>query len=182
MNLQEFMATQERLKTERPTLEQLVAQSQSRLKNMELVSEALDGLRRCWKDEDPGKYGDHWFLVRDYTIDPRSAEFIRSPRIGEVTKFWALETIEDPIEAQRGRKSRWQHDQQERYPVPLGKLADAKQQPCPHCKAAATVVGCYAQTEDSPDGDTWQMELFTLCLACVAIDTFASRMEGNRFF
>lgn len=180
MNLQEFMAAQERLKTDRPALEQIVNQGQGRLKSIELAKEALDGLRRCWKDEDPGKYGDHWFLAKDYSLAAPDPD-VRSPRITKVEKFWAIEIIDDAVEAQRGRKSRWSSDATERYPVPLGKLADAKQEACPHCQKLTTVVGCYGQTEDSPEGDTWMMELFTLCLACVALESLASRVESGRF-
>jgi hypothetical protein len=183
MNLQEFMAATERLTNERPQLEQLVEQVKNRLKNAEAVQKALAGLRTCWNDGDPGKYGDHWFLVRDYEIDVQAA-FRGVRQLAHVDKFWAIEAVDDPIEAQRGRKSRWSFEPNERHPVPLGKLADTKQEPCKHCQQPATLVGRYKQTSDGPfsGDDVWTLEVFTLCLQCVALEPVARRVEGGRFF
>ncbi len=36
-------------------------------------------------------------------------------------------------------------------------------QPCPQCKADQPVLMLYLQTEDTPDGDTWEKDAFILC-------------------
>jgi hypothetical protein len=180
MDLQRFMLVQEQLKDGNRRFDELFANARSDREKMLTMYQAMEGLRRCWRDHDPGKYGHHWFLVKDYAL--AAGECWGLKKLDRVEKFWALELVDDAAEAKRCRRTQLYGPADERRPIPTGTLADAKMEPCPHCGTKVAVVGKYHQTEDSPDGDLWQLDLFTLCLTCMSCDNFARQVEELRFF
>lgn len=50
---------------------------------------------------------------------------------------------------------------------------------CPKCKSQAPVLMSYTQTYDSPEGDEWCAELFTIC--CGAKNLIKKIERDNRF-
>lgn len=50
---------------------------------------------------------------------------------------------------------------------------------CPECKINRPVLMAYAQTEDSPFGDTWEKEAFIFCKE--GVHKLAHAMRGHRF-
>lgn len=50
---------------------------------------------------------------------------------------------------------------------------------CPECKKQNPVMMSYAQTYDSPDGDTWQKQAFLIC--CNKVQVLKRVATGGRF-
>ncbi len=117
---------------------------------------ALRGLRRSWSDTYAGKYGAHWFFVREYKIH----NYASGRRHIDYAKFWVAAIADEPAKAR---------DLAAQGKIALGEIADAKSVPCPSCEHPAPVVGRYEQTEDSWDGDTWETEIAALCLHCARL-------------
>lgn len=50
---------------------------------------------------------------------------------------------------------------------------------CPKCKKESPVIMSYEQTEDSPEGDTWEIEAFIIC--CEKIHKIKHSASSSRF-
>jgi hypothetical protein len=154
------------------------------------TTDLVGRLPRSWRDDDPGKYGDHCFFVRDYVVsaDGKVTGLDKVPLLEWCDHFHATEVVDDLDAARRGRKDRFRRDTV--IPVPLAPIADAMsaRQPvaCRFCGSAdagdAVVIGSYAQTCDGPDGDTWCITLYQLCVTdgCGALTPIAQRYDDHR--
>ena len=48
--------------------------------------------------------------------------------------------------------------------------------------AVMQLLGRYEQTEDSCDGDTWEMELYVLCLDCRSLGSLGNDFKASYFY
>jgi hypothetical protein len=163
MDIALFMHALERAKRDHDRLEAEIDAKQRELRMRDRVASALRGLRTCWSDDYAGKYGPHWFFVSDYELKRHDGgrTSIR------YEKCWVTALIDDAAKARA---------KAETGRLALVNAAAAKHAACPHCGKDAPVVGRYEQTEDSWSGDTWELELSTLCLPCISLDRL-----GNDF-
>ena len=148
-----FMAAAEAAKPTVDRIEQEIHDKQTALRSAKLFASALRGLRTSWSDGYAGKYGPHWFFVRDYsmTLHEKSGR-----KHIDYKKFWVPQIVDREVEFRQAAAA---------GKVPYGTFADAKTAPCA-CGHDVPVIGRYEQTEDSCEGDTWQLELYALCLRC----------------
>lgn len=133
----------------------------------------LTRLSKGWYTDSPGKYGVYAFFVRSYSLAEGCVSDSLS-RICGCEGFIAEEIVDDLEEAKKGIAPGCGGG--ERIPVPLGKLADATTRLCLECGITAYVIGAFYQAFDSPDGDAWEMDLYTLCFECGAVKLFATKM------
>lgn len=156
MDIALFMSAAESAKQEIDRVEREIDDKQRELRLRKTVGSALRGLRSCWSDGYAGKYGPHWFFVRDFsaTVHEKSGR-----KHIEYTKFWVADIANDPAKFREHAAA---------GKVPHGSFSDAKSVPC-GCGRNVPVIGRYEQTEDSFAGDTWQLELYALCLHCPSL-------------
>jgi hypothetical protein len=183
MDTKAFSEAVESLKRSTAELEAEINEKSGELCVHRLIAKALNGLRNDWRQGDPGKYGQHWFFVKRYALlpDTRHGHIATLERC---ERFWVREVISNLEAATQGvPMSRPHGGQLERQaPVPLGGFDEAKTEPCrdANCGAPCPVIGCYEQTEDGPDGDTWEIHLYALCLACPTLHPIAKRADEYR--
>jgi hypothetical protein len=176
MNAKEFSAFVESVDA-RKTAAEAERARQTRIANdMAVLSNVLNRLCRSWRDTDPGKYGPHWFFVKNYKIGT-SVDGYGRKFLERVEKIWIQELIDDFDEAKKGRR---QSSGNALTPVPLGTMCDVAMLTC-SCAGRIPLVGCYEQTEDGPDGDTWVKAIHALCPTCATLTLIACRVEDHRF-
>ncbi|HTK05498.1 MAG TPA: hypothetical protein VL500_07970 [Candidatus Eisenbacteria bacterium] len=164
-----FMAAAESAKPAIDRVEREIHDKQTELKLRKRMASALRGLRTCWSDGYAGKYGPHWFFVREFscTLHEKSGR-----KHIDYKKFWVTDIVSDPVKfrelAADGK-------------VAYGTFADAKQAPC-SCGRHVPVIGRYEQTEDSTDGDTWEMELYTFCLHCSSLASLGNDFKASYYY
>jgi len=156
------------------TVRAMREQAQQTLKALEL----LEALRTSWNQPDPGKGTPYVFFVRDYTGDWLHGTEMR---VTWCDAFFARGFVSDLDRAQEGVRSFPWEGFKKPTAVPLGDFREAKQEPCYVCRKLAYVVGKYWQSCDSPDGDTWSLELLLLCPDCLHVERIGRRSEGYRF-
>lgn len=143
----------------------VVAEIEARQKEgkaIEFYLEALRLLRVSWKDVDPGKYTAHWYAFRN----GRKAW----PR--ELVDVRAVDAFDD--------KRITRHPKLD--PTPLEDFHRLDRQACPDCKINdGIVLGCYAQTEDGPHGDTWTKARYVFCAICRAAYGIDRQESSSRF-
>lgn len=135
-----------------------------RLDAFERIARILRGLRTSWKDEDPGKYGLHVFLATTWEIDLTDGQ---RPYLAGVDAFHALELMDG-------------YRENEPHSGRVERLTGRKVMKCADCGAGLLPVGTYAQVEDSPEGDTWLMQLYELCIRCERLTLIAEKVSGSR--
>lgn len=165
-----------------PKLEAKSRQAAEAAETANRVADAVRRLRRSWRDSDPGKYGSHWFLVREFQLaeDPNSG-FTGTHRLVWCDRFWPRELIEDAAAAERGIETDGYGRKLDRpIPVALGSFAEAKKEICLGCKTDGLLVGCYEQTYDSCEGDEWEIRLYAMCTACPTLRLVARRADEYR--
>jgi hypothetical protein len=153
-----------------------------RAREVELIDKALKGLRRNWRDADPGKYGTHWFFIRDFALkESEQSGWSGVHLLDWCDRFFARDFVDDLAAAERGIEI-GSHGQKydKPHPVPLGALADAAKEICLGCKDDGVLIGSYAQTYDSPDGDEWTITMFALCLRCPTLRPVAKVADEYR--
>jgi|SRR5687767_3357053 len=164
-----FMAATESAKPEIDRVEREIDEKQRELKLRKTIASALRGLRTCWSDGYAGKYGPHWFFVRDFsmTVHEKSGR-----KHIDYKKFWVTSIVSDEVKfrqlAADGK-------------VPYGTFADAKTAPCA-CGTHVPIIGRYEQTEDSFAGDTWELELYTLCLPCSSLARLGNDFKASYYY
>jgi len=164
-----FMAAAETAKQTIDRVEREIHDKQQELRLRKTVASALRGLRTCWSDGYAGKYGPHWFFVRDFsaTLHEKSGR-----KHIEYQKFWVADIANDPAKfrelAAAGK-------------VPSGSYADARTAPCA-CGRHVPIIGRYEQTEDSTDGDTWELELYALCLHCPSLSGLGNDFKASYYY
>ncbi len=125
--------------------------------------EAIGGLRTCWRDDDPGKGGAHWFCFhKGKEAWPRELVDVKAVTAHE--------------EHHRARMPNWPD-----YAVPLAPFAELDRQPCPGCKQPAIAVCKYQQTYDSPGGDEWAKVYYLLCAECQGLYQVHASQSSGRF-
>lgn len=130
-------------------------------REIEFFQEAVLRLCVSWKDEDPGKYAAHWHCFKGGRKSwPR-----------ELVDTAAVQEFDDLRITRRPKTD----------PTPLAPFAELDRLLCPRCEKEGLDVGCYAQTEDGPDGDTWVKTYYVLCIGCVALSQTDSTPNGHRF-
>lgn len=146
------------------------------------VMKALQGLRTGWRDADPGKYGQHWFFVKRYATVPADVRHGHFATLERCDRFWVRELVSNPEAAAQGVPMARPHGGplERKPPPPLGDFGETKKEPCPSCRKESVIIGCYEQTEDGPDGDTWEIHLYALCLGCPGLFPVAKRCDENR--
>lgn len=164
-----FMHAIETAKREGDRLEREIQDKTDELKRRKAFAAALHGLRRSWQDSYAGKYGAHWFFAKDYAVTPLGNGRTHL----DYKKFWIAELATDPSAARA---------QEAAGKITLGTFADAKSVPCACCGAAAPVVGRYEQTEDSYAGDTWELELYALCLPCARLSPLGNDFKATYYY
>ena len=165
-----------------PKLEAQSRQAAETAETARRVTEAVRRLRRSWRDSDPGKYGSHWFLVRDFQLaeDPNSG-ITGTHRLVWCDRFWPRELVEDLAAAERGIETDGYGRKLDKpIPVALGAFAEAKKEICLGCKNDGALAGCYEQTYDSPEGDEWEIRLYALCTTCPTLRLVARRADEYR--
>ena len=154
----------------------------NRAKATKLYMEAITGLATDWRDRDPGKYHPVWFFVKEFdaTICPNRG----TNTVTKCDGFWIASFADDPTQVVIGRpieKSFWSSQAPPPTPVPLGKWKEVAEVDCPKCKHKAIVVGCYEQTDDSAEGDTWELSIHSLCQECLTMSELARSWSDYRF-
>lgn len=164
-----FMAAAEAAKPTIDRIREEIHEREQALRRAELMASALRGLRNCWSDGYAGKYGPHWFFVRDYsmTIHEKSGR-----KHIDYKKFWVPSIVRDEAKFREAAAA---------GKAPMGEFGDAKTAPCA-CGLHVPVIGRYEQTEDSCDGDTWELELYTLCLGCSAIAALGADFKASYYY
>ncbi|MEY4744237.1 MAG: hypothetical protein RL272_182 [Candidatus Parcubacteria bacterium] len=165
-----FMTAVETAKRDCDRLEREIQDKTDELKRRKSVAAALRGLRTSWNDSYAGKYGGHWFFARSFSVTVHEKS---GRKHIEYEKFWVADLVSDPAAArvQAAAGKIW-----------LGTFADAKSAPCACCGTAAPVVGRYEQTEDSWAGDTWELELYTLCLRCPTLSPLGNDFKASYYY
>ncbi|HSD11966.1 MAG TPA: hypothetical protein VLC10_00260 [Patescibacteria group bacterium] len=165
-----FMNAVETAKRDCDRLEREIEDKTGELKRRKAMAAALRGLRQSWNDSYAGKYGAHWFFAKDFsmTVHEKSGR-----KHIDYKKFWVTDLVTDPTAARAAASA---------GKISLGTIADAKSAPCACCGRTAPVVGRYEQTEDSFAGDTWELELYTLCLGCTSLSPLGNDFKASYYY
>lgn len=166
MDVKRFMALVEAGPATCRRAEQEIAEAQDALKRRKKFFAALRSLRRSWADGYAGKCGPHWFFVTSFGFEDRG----NGRKHVSYEKCWILGLVDDPT------KARAKCGQQ------IVEPADCQRVACTACGEDAYVVGRYEQTEDGPDGDSWELELSALCLPCEAITSLGSDYKTAYYY
>lgn len=130
---------------------------------LQFLQQAVERLRVSWRDNDPGKYGPHWFC------------FLKGK------KAWPRELVDVKAVVEHERNHRERVPNWPDYAVPLAPFAELKQEPCPGCKQPALIVCRYQQTYDSPGGDEWSKVWYALCADCQGLYPLHADQSSGRF-
>jgi len=156
------------------TVRSMKESAQRTIKALEL----LEALRTSWNQRDPGKGMPYVFFVRDFSLQWGGG----TPSIAWCDAFFARGFVTDIARAAEGVPHYDDHRpaRDKRTSVPLGEFREAKLERCNVCAHASYVVGRHWQSCDSPDGDTWELELLSLCPDCLHVDRIGHRVDGYR--
>ena len=138
------------------------------------VKDALRGLRHSWVDESPGKYQNYWFFVR--LFDVSGVNRAGMPIVSHCQACWVREFTADPTAAAKKMS-----ESKSALRPPFTQIEAVQTSYCGICQKDGVLVGCYAQTEDTPEGDLWTLTISTLCLSCPALTDIAERTEDDSF-
>jgi hypothetical protein len=164
-------------KSDIQAVEENIRELEDKRRRLERLIRTVERLRKSWKDEDPGKYGECRFLVSRAWLESTSCQLLVDAH--PIDYFWVPEMADDPEAMRRGRKMDRRGDAL--VPVPLGTLDEAARRPCPHCRSDGLVVGCHDQPDDSQDGnDTWELNLSVLGPACLEETVFTRSVCSYR--
>lgn len=172
----QFLIASENIKSALRTYEQAAEDARRTAEKYRELDRLLDLLRRSWRHEDPGKYGDHAFFLKGVEFGPTVASGLHG--IAKVEKLWVREMLDDAAAAERGRPARYGGDP---VAVPLGSFSDIAMRDCGNCRCPAPLVGQYRQTYDSPDGDEWRLDIASLCIGCMTVTPVGVRVSEYRF-
>lgn len=147
---------QKRVQRDVNKLQEELAELEKEAERLRFMQKIVKSLPMSWQQQDPGKYKPAYcFLTRRYSC--------------AVVQELLLPGTEIFTESQR---KEWNEYQGERpYYQPYDKVppyytvipfADVLKVACPICGELQPVVEFYAQTEDGPDGDTWEKWDFVL--------------------
>lgn len=167
MDFKRFMALVEQGPAECKRAEQEIAEAQDKLKRRKAFFRALRSLRTSWADGYAGKYGPHWFFVTNYTIE-ETGRGGRKHIMYE--KCWIAGLVDDPTKAR------------EKCGTLIVEPQACRKHACPICANDAYIVGRYEQTEDGPDGDSWELELSVLCISCEAISSLGNDFKTAYYY
>jgi|GEM_PF-3502831 len=143
-------------------------------RSLEENERLLYGLKNSWRDSDPGKYAPAFFFL---TKDGKRAV---------INGLFPAEAVCTESEwKQHRQESPWSR-------LPTDKLSpyysrinveDAAHAECPHCNKKAFLVQRYQQTEDGPDGDTWEKQMLIVCfdIDCLKVALDSSESRAFRF-
>jgi hypothetical protein len=181
MDKQTFSAAIESLERSTAELEADINKKTDELFMRRVIAKALNGLRNDWRQGDPGKHGQHWFFVKRYALLP-DTRYGHIATLERCERFWVRDVVSNLAAAQEGVPMSRPHGGplERQSPVPLGDFGEAKTEPCRACGKSCPVIGCYEQTADGPDGDTWEIHLYALCLACPTLHPVAKRGDEYR--
>lgn len=181
MDARSFSSAIESLERSTTELKDDIRKKSDDLAVRSFVAKALKGLREDWRQGDPGKYGQHWFFVKRYQVVPASGQLARFDILEFCERFWVRDLVSNLEAAEQGLPmTRYGSEPLKRIPVPLGDFAEAKIGRCRACGKDSPIVGCYEQTEEGPDGDTWEIHLYALCLGCPGLFPIAKRAGDSR--
>jgi len=147
--------------------------AERRLEKNRAQQKIITALGSSWKDQDPGKYSDAYFLL-DRNGKRAVAKELLPP---EIEICGSQEQWSDYL-----RELRFQHRYEMVPPFySVINLKQAKKQRCPRCGKLALLVEHYVQTCDSDVYDEWLKELIIICTHCGQMDTVKKQSKDARF-
>ncbi len=165
-NMEKIKKETRSLNAEIKGLENRARELEEEKKSKEHLLEIIKGLKTSWRERYPGKYGAHYtfLIMRPNEYSWNKGEMVQKP--AAVKEFLNPEDLENREEiAKKESGIGFYGHYYSRVPlgIPVVSLKEVSHENCPKCKKKVPLIRYYEQTEDSPDGDTWERVSFVIC-------------------
>jgi len=154
--LSTMVSQADKLKEEKESLEAKLKVMNEKVSMLEKIEESIKGLIKTAKEEEDARR-----KVGAYDPKKGYRTYYDAGKY-DTAYYFVAEIREDNIIASK-------------------KFKPALYEKCPKCNKKVPLLMWYSQTYDSPEGDTWEKEAFTICLDCKTRHKIKRIARDNRF-
>lgn len=162
----EFRATVSKLATDATRADAEARRLNTELKNKKFALAVLVSLKKSWDVYDAGKYDVASWLLTEAGNECVAQELL-PPNTPVFTDKVKWDNFLEELAKRRGgnRFSPWEGYPREAVSpnYPVIPLVETLHVACPTCNTSRPVIKTLLQTEDCPDGDTWESGRYVFC-------------------